>query len=94
MEWEVRPDSQVLRHSGREGRTCADKEERGRGGGRKGEIVGNSGGQEVFLRNWDRDPMGERSRARGIEEGRKNKRQMKKYQKNSYNPYRRRQTTQ
>lgn len=80
MEREVRPDSQVLRYSGREGSTCADKEERGRGGGREGEIVGNSGGQEAFLRNWDRDPVGER-RAGGIEEGRKKKRQMKNIRK-------------
>lgn len=71
-----------------------DKGERGKGGGREGEIMDNSGGRGVFLRNWDGDLVGERSRARGIEEGRKKKRQMKKYQNNSYNPYRRWQTTQ
>lgn len=48
-----------------------DKEERGKGGGREGEIMDNSGGRGVFLRNWDGDLVGERSRARGIEEGRK-----------------------
>lgn len=40
-------------------------------GGREGELMDNSGGRGVFLRNWDRDPVGERSRARRLEEGRK-----------------------
>lgn len=83
-----------MRCPGGEGRACEDKEERGKGEGREGEIMDNSGGRGVFLKNWDRDPVGERSRARRLEkEGRKKKRQMKKYQKNSYNPLRQ-QTTQ
>lgn len=93
MEWELRPDSQVLRCPGGEGRACEDKEERGKEERREGEIMDNSGGRGVFLKNWDRDPVGERSRARRLEKEGRKKRQMKKYQKNSYHPLRQ-QTTQ
>lgn len=67
MEEEVRPDSQVLRCLGGEGRTFMNKEERGQEGGRReGEIVDSSGGGGG-VRNWDRDTVGEKNRARGIE---------------------------
>lgn len=55
-----------------------NKEEGGKGGGREGEIMDSSGSRGAFLKNWDRDPVEERSRARGLEEGRKKKSEMKK----------------
>lgn len=42
-----------------------DKEGRGKGGGKEGEIVDNSGGRSVCFRNWDKDTVRERNRARG-----------------------------